>query len=151
MDEGFSLGLVVALIGGALFAVVTAFEGYMSKNVGAVNASLLEHTWAGVISIIVLTWVVFSGKIDISVVKNIWPAVVGGGTVILVGVAAIAYAIPRTGLAVGNFAIVLAQILVAVVIDAIGVGGYERIPVSLPRIFGLLLMAAGLFVIIPRN
>ena len=151
MQEGMSLGLISALSAGIIFAVVSALEGFIGKNVGAVNASLLEHSVSGVIAIVLIIAVARYGNIDFEVAKNIFPQIVAGAVLVLVGVAAIAYAIPRTGVAIGNFAIVFAQILIAVVIDSVGFGGYEKIPLTLPRIMGLLLMASGLFVIMPRN
>jgi len=134
-----------------IFAVVSAIEGFIGRNVGAVNASLLEHSISGVIAVILIAAVAVRGNINWEVAKSIFPQMVMGSVLVLVGVAAIAYAIPRTGVAIGNFAIVLAQIVVAVIIDSVGLGGYERIPITIPRIIGLTLMALGLFVILPRN
>jgi uncharacterized membrane protein YdcZ (DUF606 family) len=34
---------------------------------------------------------------------------------------------------------ILGQMVLAVLIDAIGMGGYEKVPFSLPRIAGLVL------------
>lgn len=150
MQQGLSLGLIAALLAGIIFAVVSAVEGYIGKNVGAINASLLEHTVSGVIAVIFIVYVAVRGNIDWGVVKTLMPQIVIGAVLVLVGVIAIAYAIPRTGVAVGNFAIVLAQIVVAVLIDAIGFGG-ERVPITFPRILGLSLMGLGLYVILPRN
>ncbi|MEN8243095.1 MAG: DMT family transporter [Chloroflexota bacterium] len=151
MQEGMSLGLISALFAGVIFAFVSVIEGFIGKNVGAVNASLLEHSVSGVIALILIIAVGVRGNINWVVAKSIFPQIVLGAVLVLAGVAAIAYALPRTGVAVGNFAIVFAQIVVAVIIDSIGFSGYERIPITTPRIFGLLLMAAGLYVILPRQ
>ena len=150
MQQGLSLGLMAALLAGIIFSFVSAVEGYVGKNVGAVNASLLEHTVSGVIAVILIIFVAVRGSIEWGVVKTLMPQILIGAVLVLGGVVAIAYAIPRTGVAIGNFAIVFAQIVIAVLIDAIGIGG-ERIPITFPRILGLSLMGLGLFVILPRN
>lgn len=150
MQEGVSLGLIAALCAGIIFAAVSAIEGYIGKNVGAVNASLLEHSVSGVIALTFIAVVALRGNINWVIVKGIFPQILAGAVLVLLGVMAIAYAIPRTGVAVGNFAIVLAQIIIAVVIDSIGIGG-ERIPITMTKIIGLAIMGVGLYVIVPKN
>ena len=66
-------------------------------------------------------------------------------------VAGIAYSIPKTGIAVGNFALVFGQLAFAVVIEATELIGGERTPISLARIGGLVLMATGLVLVLPRD
>jgi uncharacterized membrane protein YdcZ (DUF606 family) len=51
----------------------------------------------------------------------------------------------------GNMAIVFGQIAVAVVIDTLGLGGYDPIPLQPVRILGVILLGVGLYLALPRS
>lgn len=151
MQEGFSLGLIVAAATGLVFAVVTSIEGAIARAVGAVNASLLENLAAGLISAIVITIFFLLRKIPLNAVQRIAPWATLAGVLVIIAVAGISYALPRIGVVAGNMAIVFGQIALAVLIDTIGLGGYERIPLNLTRLMGLLLMSLGTYLVLPRR
>ena len=69
----------------------------------------------------------------------------------LIAVAAISFAVPRTGVAAGNFALVFGQLMIAALIDAIGFPGMGKIPLTPIRILGLLVMAIGIYLVLPRE
>jgi transporter family-2 protein len=151
MQEGFSLGLIVAAATGMVFAVVTTIEGAIARTVGAVNASLLENLAAGLISAIVITVFFLLRKIPLNATQKAVPWAILAGVLVIIAVAGIGYALPRIGVVAGNMAIVFGQIALAVLIDTVGIGGFERIPLSLARLTGLLLMGMGTYLVLPRQ
>jgi bacterial/archaeal transporter family-2 protein len=151
MADGLKVGLVVAIGAGALFGVITALEGAVAWVVGGINASLLEHFIAGIISIILLIIILLRGSLNREVTLSVLPKSILGGIFVLVAVAAIAFAIPRTGVAVGNLALILGQLFLAAIIDTTGFAGIERIPLSPARILGLLVMGIGIYIILPKK
>jgi transporter family-2 protein len=151
MHEGLNMGLFVAAITGAIFAVVTAIEGAMARMVGAINASLMENLAAGLFSVIIFTVLFLSRKIPLDATQKVVPWAILAGALVLVAVAGIGYAVPRIGVLAGNMAIVFGQIALAAVIDTVGLSGYERIPLSLARLMGLLLMSLGTYLVLPRQ
>ena len=40
---------------------------------------------------------------------------------------------------------------IAVIIDSIGIAGYDKVPFTLPRIAGLALMVIGVYLVLPRQ
>ena len=46
-----NMGVIVAGITGMVFGGVTTIEGYISRSVGAINASLIEHVFAAMIAV----------------------------------------------------------------------------------------------------
>lgn len=144
-------GVISALVAGLILAFVSSIEGSISKQVGAINATLLEHSFAGILSVFIIIIMFRGGHFNFAEVENLWIQIGTAAILVLIGVTAIAFAIPRTGVAVGNFAMVISQVIVAVIIDAIGFGGLEKVPITIPKIIGLGLMIAGLIVVLPRN
>jgi transporter family-2 protein len=151
MLQRLNLGVVVAVITGSVFGVVTAIEGNIARTVGAINASLLEHSIAGLIAIPAILFIIFSGRLEWGTAKSVLPMSAVVGVLVLIAVAGVAFAMPRIGVTTGNMLIVLGQMVIVVLIDTYGIAGYSKVPLSLPRIAGLLLMVGGIFLVLPRN
>jgi transporter family-2 protein len=151
MLQRLNLGVVVAIITGGVFGVVTALEGNIARTVGAINASLLEHSIAGLISIPAIIFIMYSGRLGWNSAKSVLPLSAVVGVLVLVAVAGVAFAMPRLGVTAGNMAIILGQMTIVILIDTFGWAGYTIIPLTLPRIAGLLLMFAGIYLVLPRE
>jgi transporter family-2 protein len=151
MKKTLTLGMMVGVATGATFAVVSAIEGGIAMKVGAVNASLIENTVAGLMSVIALTILYSRGKIIWGSIRGVLPNASIAGVLVIAAVAGIGYALPRIGVAAGNVAMLFGQMVIAFVIDTMGLVGYERIPLSFPRVAGLLLMALGTYLVMPRS
>jgi transporter family-2 protein len=151
MLQRLNSGIGVAAITGAVFGVVTAIEGVIGRTIGAVNASLLEHAIAGLISIPAIVILLTSRRLDWEDTRSVLPLSAIVAVLVIAGVAGVAYSMPRIGVTAGNMAILFGQMGIVLLIDTFGIGGYPRIPLSIPRIAGLLLMVAGIFLVLPRD
>jgi transporter family-2 protein len=150
MPEGYQLGLLAAFGTGIIFAFVTALEGILGRTLGALNATVLEHVFSGLISIVLFVWILRSGNLDLAQAKPKLPLAALLGLLVFIAVAGIAYAFPKVGFAAGNFTLVLAQITAAVIIDAVGLGGFEKVPITAIRAVGLVLMGLGVYFVLPK-
>lgn len=146
-----SLGVFAAIFAGATFGTLTAIEGSIARSIGPVNASLVEHMAAGVLSVLALLVVFSRSGLTFGEVRSVLPLAGFAGILVIVAVAGIAYSLPKIGVAAGNIALVFGQMAVAIAVDTFGIGGYERIPLTGSRIIGLLLLAAGVYLVLPRN
>ena len=151
MLQRLNLGVVVAVITGGVFGAVTAIEGNIARSVGAINASLLEHSIAGLIAIPAVLIIILSGRLEWGTAKSVLPQSAIVGVLVLVAVAGVAFSMMRIGVTAGNMALFLGQMFIVVLIDTVGIGGYPRVPLSLPRIAGLLLMVGGIYLVLPRS
>lgn len=151
MQQRMNLGVFAAAIAGGVFGLVTTFEGTVARAVGAINASLLEHLFAGFIAIPAVIILFLRGNLSWNITRPIIPIAALLGIFVLIAVAGVAYAMPRIGVTAGNMAMLFGQMAVAVLIDTIGFSGYERVPLSLPRIIGLALMVIGIYLVTPRQ
>jgi transporter family-2 protein len=150
MTQGYQLGLLAAFGTGVIFAFVTALEGILGRDLGALNATVLEHVFSGMVAILLLIWILRTGNIEQAQAKPRLPLAALLGLLVFIAVSGIAYAFPKIGFATGNFVLVLAQITTAVIIDAVGLGGFERIPISALRVVGLVLMGLGVYFVLPK-
>lgn len=150
MTDSYQLGMLAAFGTGILFAIVTTGEGILGKALGSINASILEHIFSGIIALVLLVGFLLSGKMSLAASKSNLLIAAALGLLVFLAVTGIAYAVPRVGFATGTFLMVSAQITAAVLIDAVGVGGFERIPISSLRLVGLLFMGLGVYFVIPK-
>lgn len=146
MREALSLSALVAVGVGVTFGVVSAVEGALAQLNGPIKASLFENIAAGILSITVFLALFMTARGERAYItaSTIGLAIVAG-VLVIAAVAGIGYSIPRIGVAAGNMAIVFGQIAVAVVIDSLGLGGYEPIPLKPVRILGVILLGVGLY------
>ena len=151
MLQRMNLGVIVAVVTGGVFGAVTAIEGNIARSVGAINATLLEHSIAGLIAIPAILIIILSGRLEWGSAKGVLPQSAVVGVLVLAAVAGVAYSMSRIGVTVGNMALFLGQMAIVVLIDTVGIAGYPRVPLTLPRIAGLLLMVAGIYLVLPKN
>ena len=112
---------------------------------------MLEHFFSGLIAFTAVGYLLVRKQVEWQAITSVLPMSVLLGILVFVAVAAVAFAIPRTGVALGNFSLVFGQLVLAVLIDTIGFGGLERVPLSPQRVIGVLVMLAGIYLVFPRN
>jgi transporter family-2 protein len=151
MQQRFNIGVIVAALSGSVFGVVTSIEGFIGRSVGAMSASLIEHAMAALIAVPAVVFLFMRGTLTWDNTKGILPASAVVAVLIIVAVAGVAYAMPRVGVAAGNMAMLFGQMTLAILIDTLGIGGYDKVPFSLPRIAGLVLMVIGVYLVLPRQ
>jgi len=145
------MGVIVAALSGGVFGIVTSIEGFIGRSVGALSASLLEHAVAAIIAVPAIVFLYMRGTLTWDNTKGVLPASAVVAVLIIAAVAGVAYAMPRIGVAAGNMAMLFGQMALAILIDTMGIGGYEKVPLSMPRIAGLVLMVAGVYLVLPRQ
>ncbi|MDR3560759.1 MAG: DMT family transporter [Negativicutes bacterium] len=136
------LPLALALISGVLMAVQGSLNAALSKTTGLWEATLIVHVTGGAILIIML--LVFKiGRGDIALLPQApWYAYLGGLASIFI-IYLVAASIPSVGVANATTAIIVGQVLTAMLIDGFGAFGLERIPWEWNQFAGLALLAIG--------
>lgn len=146
-----NFAVIIAAITGVVFGAVTTIEGAVGRTVGGITASLLENSFAGIIAIPLITVMFMRGALNWNTARPVLLPSAVAGLLVLVAVAGISYAMPRVGVTAGNMSLVFGQMAIAVLIDTMGVAGYEKVQLTFPRITGLLLMAVGVYLVLPRQ
>lgn len=151
MDRNVIFAVLAALFTGLAIGAQGAAVRTAQGVVGAARTGMLVNIAGGALSLLVLAAVaLLSGNLPGSAVARsapYWGAAGALGMGVLIG---LAFALPRLGIAAGLGGVILGQMLAAVVIDTAGWGA-TRIPLSGARLAGLALLAAGIFLLIPRR
>lgn len=140
--SGNLLPLLLALISGVLMAIQGSLNATLSKAVGLLETTFVVNL-TGTIILVVLLFVMRMGKGNLYALPEApWYAYLGG--VVGVGIIyLVAASIPKVGVANATTAIIVGQVLTAIIIDHCGGFGLERIHYGYNQIVGLLLLVAG--------
>ena len=139
---GFDLiALLFAAVAGVAMAVQGSLNAVLGKYVGQIEATLIVHIIGSVMAGIIV--LIGLGKGNLGKMLQVpWYAYLGGilSVLIIYGVAA---SIPKVGVAVATTAIIVGQVSSAMLIDQFGLFGLEKVPFTLVKLAGLVLLAVG--------
>lgn len=141
------LALIIAAIAGMAMAVQGSLNAALGKIIGTLETTFVVHLVG--IAVIVFTIYVFRlGTGNLTLLKQApWYTYLGGalGVLIIFGVAV---SIPRAGVANATTAIIIGQLVTALVIDQCGLFGLEKVPFTMWKGLGLALLAAGSYLML---
>ena len=139
--------LLVAVIGGMAITLQGQFMGVMDQRLGTKESVFITYVIGGIFISLILLATRLGNLKAIRLVP--WYGYTSG-LLGLVIVGSISYAVPRLGVSRAFTVLVAAQFLVAVVIDHYGLFSAAVQPVSGPRLLGLALISAGVWLVV-RN
>ncbi len=150
---GKILFLLIAGLAGALMAVQGTFNAQAGKIVGLIPATFIVNL-LGSVAAGLLLFFINPGAAGLDEIMQKIPSVplyawLGGpiGVAIIYGVAV---SIPRLGVGVATTGIITLQLLAAYAIDHFGLFGREHLPFNWVKLMGILLLAAGSYLLLKR-
>lgn len=142
-----ALAVLLAGVGAVLQSSLLAIIGRRS---GVLAATTLAAT-VGLVAIVIATLVTNRTLAGVAVAVRQSPWIwVPGGMLGIAVLAVLTFAPPRIG-SFGTFAVLITgQLLVSLVIDSVGLFGMDRVPLSVTRVAGLLLLLGGGILVLRR-
>lgn len=145
-------GVIGALLTGLAIGTQSTLSSRIGTIIGSLRTGVLMNLISGVIAgILFLILMLINGKSYAQAPPRAWLLLIIAGALGIVVITGVSFSLQRAGVAAGLATIILGQMVVSLIADANGWGGAAPIPVTLPRIFGLLLLAAGVFLLIPKR
>ena len=145
MDRGVALLLATA-IGGTL-ALQAPLNSLLGRTVGDLRATIVAFT-VGLVALLAVS-VLAGGLGGIARAGDApWYALVGGGLIGALYVASIVWTVRALGAGGLTAATIAGQFALALVVDHFGWLGVERQPITLAKLAGLALVAAGTWLIV---
>jgi uncharacterized membrane protein YdcZ (DUF606 family) len=148
MQDVTLTGAAVALGSGLAIGIQATLFTLIGRSIGPVRASLVLNVTGGIIAGIVLLaalgiggskqWHISRGTLIFAVIA------VTLGLFIVTGVT---LAFQRTGVALGVATVFLGQMLIGIIVDALGWSGGEAIPLDPRRILGLVVMVVAILLL----
>lgn len=137
------LGFIFAALAGAAMSVQGVFNTRLSEKIGLFESNTIVQGSAFLIALIVM---LIFGKGDITKVGEVNKLYLFGGIIGFVITLTVMIAIKNLSPTVAISVILIAQLLVAAIIDAFGLFGSEKVPFTLTKYIGIGLMIAGVII-----
>lgn len=135
------IALFFAATAGIAMAVQGSLNAVLGKYVGQIEATLIVHIVGSILAGIIVVMGLGKGNLD-KMLQVPWYAYLGGiiSVLIIYGVVA---SIPKLGVATATTAIIVGQVSTAMLIDQFGLFGLEKMPFTMIKFAGLVLLAVG--------
>lgn len=137
------IGVLFAVMAGICISLQNVFNTRVGDGVGSIEATVVVHAVGLVASIIM---VVLLGEGDLTRVNEVDKVYLLGGALGVAIVIGVIKGVTMLGAAQAVMIVMLAQLAVAYLIDALGLFGMDRVPVSMTKIAGLLIVLGGIYV-----
>jgi transporter family-2 protein len=146
------LGALGALLTGIAISIQSTISSRAGALIGDVRTGLLTNFLGGLIAgILVLVLLFREGVQQWKVSGGIYSFIALSGLLGIFIITGISFSLQRTGVAAGLATIILGQLILSVVIDRLGIGAAGVIPISPERILGLIVIAGGVYLLLPRT
>jgi bacterial/archaeal transporter family-2 protein len=150
MDKQILLASGSAFLGGIAVSVQAATLAVLGRSVGSLRAGLLTYTAGGLLALVLLLGLYGGSLVPAHTGQpSHWHRGISAGALGIVILATITYSTGRIAVTAGLAIMLVGQMLAAVLLDVLGVGG-STVPVDLRRVAGIGLLAAGAFLVLPR-
>jgi transporter family-2 protein len=138
---GTRLAIIFSLAAGIAGAAQASISGALGRRVGTVGAAGFGVILAAILVFALALVLGRGGSVVAAIHEPLWLWLGGlfGAMIVL----AIAYAPPRIGTFATVALLIAGQLAAGAMIDAFGWFGSQRIPVTISRVSGLILVAVG--------
>jgi transporter family-2 protein len=142
-----SVAVVLTAFVGGLIALQAPINSLLGKRIGTFPAATVSFA-IGTVVLLLLAFTVGGGFGDLGEVKSVpWYYLIGG----LLGAAyvtSVLVTVRTLGAGGVTAATISGQLTASVVVDQMGVLGIEKQAITAPRLAGILLLAAGTFLVV---
>ena len=145
-------GAIFALLTGIAIATQSTITSRVGAQLGDVRTGVLTNTMGGLIAgSMMLVWILTEGPETWRIPLPLLGATALSGLLGILIITGISFSLQRAGVAAGLASVILGQLLLSTIIDTIGLGGVDPIPLTISRIAGLLLTGFGVYLLLPKT
>ncbi len=143
------VAILVSLGAGIAGGIQVAIAGAFGRRIGVLEATSFAAV-VGALAVVAATVVVRQGLGGVAEGFRVPPWLWLGGLMGAIVVTTISYAPQRIGTFATIGLLIAGQLVAGAVIDALGLFGLEKIPLTLHRIVGLVLLSVGALLVLRR-
>jgi transporter family-2 protein len=147
VDRGVAVALTA--VAGGLVALQAPINSMLGKSVGTFQAATFSFV-IGTIALALIAATAGGGFGDLGEVRHVSGIYLIGGLLGAVYVTTVLVSVRSLGAGGVTAATISGQLTMAVVIDQLGILGVAKHPITAARVLGVVLLAAGTFLVIRR-
>lgn len=135
--------LALGVFAGMCVCMEISLNSLLGRHVGVLRSALAPFI-TGIVALLAILFFVTGDRLGSSQewLKAPWYSLFGG-IFAAAFVAINIFIVPKVGIAAGLSAVIVGQLLLSMIWDAFGCFGLQCIPISLPRILGVVFLLVG--------
>ena len=146
------LGVIGALLTGLAIGAQSTLSSKIGTLIGSFKTGVLMNLMGGALAgLIFVVLLLINGKEYAKAPPVAWLLLMIAGALGIMIITGVTFSLQRAGITAGLAILILGQMVVSLIADSRGWGGAVSIPVTWPRIIGLVLMAAGVYLLLPKQ
>lgn len=146
------MGVLAALATGIAIGVQSTLSSRIGGLIGSFKTGVLMNATGGLIAILIfITLLLVKGKGFWQTPGTAIIMLIFAGALGILIVTGVSFSIQKTGVAVAMATLILGEMVLSIIVDAKGWAGAPPIPISWSRILGLLVIAAGIYLLLPKK
>lgn len=146
------MGILAALATGIAIGVQSTLSSRIGSVIGNFKTGVLMNAIGGLIAILIfITLLVVKGKGFWQTPGTVLVMLIVAGALGILIVTGVSFSMQKAGVAVGLATLILGEMILSVIVDAKGWAGGPAIPITWPRILGLFVIAAGIYLLLPKK
>jgi transporter family-2 protein len=152
MKPSILTGALVALLTGIAITIQSTITSRAGSMIGDIRTGIVTNTMGGIAAGSLLILFFFREGPQVWRLPWIVVAITAVSGILGVGiVTGISFSLQRAGVAAGLASVILGQLALSFLVDSLGVGGVEPIPLSGSRLLGLFFTGLGVYLMLPRQ
>ena len=145
-------GAITALLTGMAIGTQSTITSRVGSLIGDVRTGLFTNFIGGAIAgLFILFLLVREGSQTLKIPGLVFGLIIISGLLGIFIITGISFSLQRAGIAAGLATVILGQLVLSTLIDTFGIGGIAPIPLSFQRLLGLLVIAIGVYLLLPRH
>lgn len=146
------LGAVVALATGIAIGMQSTLSSRIGSLLGNFRTGIFMNFVGGIIAGIILLVITFmQGKAWWQISTPALIMLIAAGALGIAIITGVSFSLQRTGVAAGLATIILGQLILSIIVDTKGFVGVMPIPLTWQRVVGLIVVAGGVYLLLPRS
>ena len=145
MDRG--LAVVLTAVAGGMIAMQPPINSVLGKALGTLQAATISFL-IGTVVLAALTVTVGGGFGDLGEIRHVGLLYLTGGLLGAIYVTTVLVTVRNLGAGGVTAATIAGQLTVSVIIDHLGILGVEKHSIDVAKVAGVVLLAAGTFLIV---
>ena len=152
MKSSAIVGVLAALATGLAIGIQATFTSRTGGLISDLRIGLLTNVFGGAFAgLIVLVLVLRQGVTAWRLPPAATVMLVIAGVLGIGIITGVAFSLQRAGVAAGIATFIAGQLVISVIVDSKGIGGVDPIPLTPQRVLGLVVMAAAVYLLLPKR
>ena len=152
MKNMIIVGVAGAVMTGLMIGIQSSLSNRTGQLIGPLRTGLLTNIFGGGVALLVFLLALAAKWLGWEIPpRQALIMLLSSGALGVFIIMGISFSLRYTGVVAGLGSVILGQMLISSIVDATGWLGLQRIPFTWQRGAGLLLLAAAIYMLLPRN